>query len=193
MVAADPIPTDMRTDIQRAAQGFASRVPLNDLMHKIDRHRKEKKQTIRKINQEYREDSSFKFEWGDFSGGIWDLLHIPDNTRARHNRSCTLEMLQTERRSSSRPPGAGRTRSHDTQDTGQSSGRHHRWTERDNSLRKSEYYANLYSYPSRLIGRSDNPNMCGGVEEATASPEKDSRRPPHTILHPTSPGNRILR
>ena len=70
MVAADPIPTDMRTDIQRVAQGFASRVPLTDLMHKIDRHRKEKKQTIRKIIQEYREDSSFEFEWGNFSGGF---------------------------------------------------------------------------------------------------------------------------
>ena len=42
MVAANPIPTDMRTDIQRAAQWFASRVPLTDLMHKINKHRREK-------------------------------------------------------------------------------------------------------------------------------------------------------
>ena len=70
MMAADPIPTDMRTDIQRAAQGFASRVPLTDLMHKINRHKEEKKQTIKNINQEYREDSSFKFEWGNFRGGF---------------------------------------------------------------------------------------------------------------------------
>ena len=42
MVAANPIPTDMRTDIQRAAQGFASRVPLTDLMHKKKTQRREK-------------------------------------------------------------------------------------------------------------------------------------------------------
>ena len=70
MIAADPIPKDMRTDIQWAAQGFAPRVPLTDLMHKIERHKEEKRQTIKKINWEYREDSSFKFEWGNFSGSF---------------------------------------------------------------------------------------------------------------------------
>ena len=70
MIATDPIPKERRTDIQRAAQGFAVRVPLTDLMHKIKRQKEERKRTIRKINQEYREDSSFKFEWGNFSGGF---------------------------------------------------------------------------------------------------------------------------
>ena len=46
MIATDPIPTDMRTDIQRAAQGFAARVYLTDLMHKIERHKEDKRQTI---------------------------------------------------------------------------------------------------------------------------------------------------
>ena len=70
MIAADPIPTDMRTDIQRAAHGFAASVPLTDLMHKIKQHKEDKRRTIKKINQVYREDSSFKFEWGNFSGGL---------------------------------------------------------------------------------------------------------------------------
>ena len=74
MIAADPFPTDMRTDIQGAAQEFASRVPLTDLMHKINRHKEEKKQTIKKINQEYREDSSFKFKWVNFSGGFGIII-----------------------------------------------------------------------------------------------------------------------
>ena len=52
MIAADPIPTDMRTHIQLAAQGFAARVPLTDLMHTIRGHKEEKRQTIKKINQE---------------------------------------------------------------------------------------------------------------------------------------------
>ena len=39
-------------------------------MHKIERHKEDKRQTIKKINQEYREESSFKFEWGNFSGGF---------------------------------------------------------------------------------------------------------------------------
>ena len=70
MIAADSIPTGMRTDIQRAAQGFAVRVPWTDLMHKIKRHKEERKQTIRKIKQEFCEESSFKFEWGNFSDGF---------------------------------------------------------------------------------------------------------------------------
>ena len=78
MVAADPIPMDMIMDIQRAAQGFATRVPLTDLMHKIKHHKEETRQTIKKINREYREDSSFKFEWGNFSGrfGIFSTFLI---------------------------------------------------------------------------------------------------------------------
>ena len=48
MIAADPIPTDMRTDIQRAAQGFASRVPLTDLIHKkTDTKKRKNRQLIR--------------------------------------------------------------------------------------------------------------------------------------------------
>ena len=35
MIAADTMPKNMRTDIQRAAQGFAARVSLTDLMDKI--------------------------------------------------------------------------------------------------------------------------------------------------------------
>ena len=70
MKAADPIPTDMRTDIKQAAQGFVARVPLTDVMHKIRQRKAEKRQTIKKINREYREESSFKFEWGNFSGGF---------------------------------------------------------------------------------------------------------------------------
>ena len=66
MIAADPIPKD----IQWAAQGFAPRVLLTDLMHKIEPNKEEKRQTIKKINWEYREDSSFKFEWGNFNGGF---------------------------------------------------------------------------------------------------------------------------
>ena len=64
MIAADL--KAMRTDIQRAAQGFASRVPLTDLMDKIKRYKEERRQSITEINQEYHEESSFKFNWGDF-------------------------------------------------------------------------------------------------------------------------------
>ena len=50
MMAADPIPEDMRTDILRAAQGFAARVPLTDLMQKIKRHKEERQKAIDKMN-----------------------------------------------------------------------------------------------------------------------------------------------
>ena len=70
MISADPIPKNMRTDIQRTAQGFAAQIPFTDLMDKIKRHKEERRKSITKINQEYNKESSIKFTWGDFSGGF---------------------------------------------------------------------------------------------------------------------------
>ena len=42
IISADPIPTDMRTDIQPAVQGFTASVPLTDSMHKIKRQKRQK-------------------------------------------------------------------------------------------------------------------------------------------------------
>ena len=58
MISADPIPENMRTDIQRAAQGFAVRMPLTDFMDKIKRHKEERRKSITKINQEYNKSSA---------------------------------------------------------------------------------------------------------------------------------------
>ena len=191
MIAADPIPTDMRTDIQHAAKGFEARVPLTDLMHKKT---VTKKRRSRKSKESTKSTARIllQIRVGDLQWGVWNFLHIPDHHRGGDYRNRSLEMLEKERRRPGRQSSTGRARRNDTQNSGQPSRCHQRRTEGEDSLRIFKCNTNVHNHSGCAVGSTDDPDLCSGMEKTAKSPKKDCRRPLHTVFHSPLSGDIVF-